>query len=50
MVKAISNPLPDDNCYKELCEETLETPKKLSISNLKSRIVENKQIRKLAVE
>ena len=51
MVKAIK-PLPDDNRYKELCEETLNTPMppKLSISDLKNRILENKQIRKLAVE
>ena len=51
MVKAIK-PLPDDNCYKELCEEILDTPMppKLSVSDLKNRILENKQIRKLAVE
>ena len=50
MVKAIK-PLPDDNRYKELCEETLDTPMpKLSVSDLKTRIMENKQIRKLAVE
>ena len=50
MVQAIK-PLPDDNCYKELCKETLDTPMpKLSVSDLKTRIVENKQIRKLAVE
>ena len=50
MVKAIK-PLPDNNRYKELCEETLDTPMpKLSVSDLKARIVENKQIRKLAVE
>ena len=50
MVKAIK-PLPDDNHYKELCEETLNTPMpKLSVSDLKTKIMENKQIRKLAVE
>ena len=51
MVKAIKPP-PDDNCYKELCEETLDTsmPLKLSVSDLKNRILENKQIRKLAVK
>ena len=47
MVKAIT-PLPNDNHYKELCEETLDTP--MPAPDLKSRILENKQIRKLAVE
>ena len=47
MVKAIK-PLPDDNHYKELCKETLNTP--MQSSNLKNRILENKQIRKLAVK
>ena len=52
MVQAIK-PLSDNNCYKELCKETLDTPMppvKLLVSDLKTRITENKQIRKLTVE